>query len=1145
MLGSIIWMGYRSWARQNPDFYWNKAVAAKDSGKPQVARIYLQNLLAKNPQHHRGHKLLAELYLEEARDAQRPATYLANPHALSHLAEAARLSPDDLELQKEVLQNYLSQRMLPNAALAAAQVIRREPDNADALFVLGWQAVQNKQTRQADEYLQQLRNQPTRNVFQTLALMVQNFESAGQDEEMQDALGTAARLAGGLTEEKYRLLSPLDLSLMPGLLQAGIQRAEDLDVAHERTLATLNALQTLCDGQLQPAGELASRASQVLMLLEARFPIPDGDLEAETERRQLAEKAETIRVLAISGGQDVPPLVYHQSAILAASKSNHQAALETLRQGLAAGAKLPDNRKKELLDLHLLAARQLVVLRQFAEAEEHLKVLISNPDSAGWGHLLSGSVAMHEGRLDQALTHFLQAKKQLGNTLLVRMALADVYLASKRWPEALSMLESLHVKFEELNPEQRAWAERHLGSRENVHFGQLQAHLATGHWQEARPHLEALKHTELEARAWAVAVAALWGSNDRDKSLPLLVDVRRRFPNDLTLLRLHVTMLQQLGQEAEVGPMLEQYAASAPKDLQAQLMLCAWLIRSGKSAAALPHLERVATPLIETPQDRYLVVAHRAQALLSLDRAAEAMELLEPLKDEPAAAAVAGVMQAAVEIRRRDMEAAFEALSEAQQSNPRSGVLGLLRSELAAQKGDFSTAVEALTPTLEVTALRDRAGMAMLRSLSRLASEQKPEAIEAKVNELLAKYPDNPYLMLARADFEFQRGQFEEGLRQLNRVEQMLPDSHVGPFVKAVAWLKKGKPERALVEAARALKIKPDHMPALVLSAQASLAVKNYSSVLDFTRTALERDPKLWQVWLLRVEALKQLNRLDEAALVLEKILEKQPKMAAAYLQLAQLYIEADQPQKALETYGRGHRELPDVYVLVTARIELLARTGQLAEAQKLAAESVADEPDLVRYLALCQAFVNCKQPRLAREWGNRALKIANPSHQPAVHLQLGHIALQQGSDPQALQEAREHFAAVLQASPRDLVAGNNLAWLLATKFNEPAQAVQIVETVRGNAPVDQMPVTFIDTMATVYRKANRPQDAETLLREAVALKPNDPRLLFQLGMVLSTSKEADAAASALQSALRLGLPTEEAAEAQRELTKLARRNPK
>lgn len=1159
VLAAMSFLIWRTWQRNQPDYYWNRALAAAARDDAAAARIFLQNLLREHPQHAQGHKLLAEVYLDEAKAQDPQADYRNQPEAFGHLVEAARHDRDNVDLQKQIVEVYYDTGRMLDAAAVAPHVLKTEKNHARALFASAVRAIDTKNYAAAGQFLAQLKELPDRPLFRTAAAEVQLGSSANDAEKIQQGLDSAVALAAAASAEQMAALAPEERAAMLQLLQLAVLEAPDAATAEKRSRDALTALETLAKVGETPQqaspylGDAADTATRIALGLDERHPLPEtpslGGPDAASPtglamrrqiRHELNDRVEQLRVAALVADQ-ASLLSYHQSARTAFDRGDEARGLELIKQGLAAAEKLPEAQREQALDLHLLAARRLVATRRFKQAEDHIAPLMQNSRSAGWGHLLSGSVRSAEGKHEQALEQFLKAERTLGSTMLVRMALANTRLALSQWREALPYLESLHQDFSRMDREQAAWAAQHLGSESNVYWGELRAYLSLGQWKEAQKPLESLKGTPLEPRAWTAAIAWLWQNNRREDAEKLLASVRDKFPADMELVRLNVAMLNQTNRADEAEKLLEKLAQGAPSDVPRQAILCRWYMAKGQLDKAREQLDQMALRLEPTPANRVVQAVLKAQLLLLEDKPEEAMAAVEPLADDPQSAAIANLVRVGVELKEKDWQGASQALAALSGNTSAGGTLGLLQGELSAAQGDYDLAVDQLSASMQVTAVRERARNAFLRSVLLMAQQKGPAEAAAKVDALLKQYPDDPALVMVRADLEFQQGRLDAGMQLLSRVEQLEPKRPDGPYLKGVAWLKVGRANEALAEARRALKLAPDNVPALVLAAQAALALGENAPAVDYAAAAVKHNPQQWDAHLLEIEALARLGRHADALPLAESLVEKQPQMLAGHLAAASLLGSLNRRDDATAAFVKAREQIPGDLALLTAEVTHLAGFDAAA-ASHLAESQAGDKPNTLTCLAIAQGFQAAKRMDEAETWAKRGLAAAEDDQRVLANLFLGNLALSIGmptKDTARLASARDYFQAVLEVEPRNMLAANNLAWLLADCFDDPQRAVTIIELARGDIPVDQFAPSVLDTMAMVYRTAGRLDEAVELLKPALQRYPDEPLLNFQLGMALAAQKRTFEAQQALERALRLGLSGEARDQAQRELDAL------
>jgi tetratricopeptide (TPR) repeat protein len=196
----------------------------------------------------------------------------------------------------------------------------------------------------------------------------------------------------------------------------------------------------------------------------------------------------------------------------------------------------------------------------------------------------------------------------------------------------------------------------------------------------------------------------------------------------------------------------------------------------------------------------------------------------------------------------------------------------------------------------------------------------------------------------------------------------------------------------------------------------------------------------------------------------------------------------------------------------------------------------------------MAQAYSNERKLEQALDWGNQSLALADETLKPRVHYFLGEVNLlaansKSPKDKVAMEKSRDHFAAVLAANPTHFAAGNNLAWLLATEFNQPKEAAAIIDRVRQKLSVAQLPVAFIDTMAVVYRGVDRLEEAQQVLEDANAMYQENPQLLYLLAMIQNDRKRFTAARTNLERAIQLGVPEQYKEDAKKLMDSLREAN--
>jgi predicted Zn-dependent protease len=119
----------------------------------------------------------------------------------------------------------------------------------------------------------------------------------------------------------------------------------------------------------------------------------------------------------------------------------------------------------------------------------------------------------------------------------------------------------------------------------------------------------------------------------------------------------------------------------------------------------------------------------------------------------------------------------------------------------------------------------------------------------------------------------------------------------------------------------------------------------------------------------------------------------------------------------------------------------------------------------------------------------------------------------------------------ILQKEPDNFVAGNNLADILATKLDQPAEAREIVDRLRLGRfskkplPGDRLNSAFLDTIGVVYHRiggTDACQEMVSLFESARIRYPSDPRPYLYLGHAYAGLNQPATARNMYAAAIRL-----------------------
>lgn len=1101
-LGAVAYFG---WYQGQPDVLKARAQAAIENQEWEKARLILGTLLQKVPNDPEAHLLTADVLVNEAREAEPKADYFNLPPAYDHLLKAWELKPEDEAVSEKLLTVSIQAGRFPEARQVAAELMNEQPRNPDVLYVLLGQAIAEKNHKQAQVLLGQLRDLDGEPRPRTLILEEQLL-AATENAEGRKALWNEVLAQAQAVDAKTELSALAELANLTTI--ATKEGASDAEI-NQRADGALNLLE-----QLSERGAKGLAAQKAVELSEVLAP-EEGDAQAEDPlRQQLMARTLTLGQALLKDDKSAPQ-AYREMAQLAKASGNSDQAAKILEQGIQEFAKQKKpSAEAAKLDLHLGLAQHLIAEGHYEAAEPHLEALVGDHRSAGWGHLLKGFVAMNEGRFERALVELNSAQKSLSSTPIVRLALARTLVAMRRWKEALPYLESLQLDPESIPADQREWVQENLGDGSAVHLMLAQAHLALDNPQAAKPHLKALTGTALEPTAIAIEATDLWNAGQKEAATTLIRSARERFGSNVELARLQAIFLEQQGKPEVAWQILGGLARTYSEDINLQILAYQWLRSHGRTEHAAEWLAKLREYHPKEPRLMLL----KAQALLTEGKATEALELAQSLEGDATFDKVGRAIGVVAALKMDNLDQAVASIEELQKNQPGSrGLVEILKADVSSAQGDFDAAVASLGDVMEHTNFRSQIAQFMHRALLKLAQEKGAQAAETQLQPLLKAYPDQPMLILTQADLQFQQKQYAQALDTLAQLAQMRPQSNTPAFLAARVMVAQNRREEALGICQEILRRQPDHEGARLLAIDLSLNT-NPQTALTLAQAGEKTHPENPSFPLGQALALAQLKRFDEAQQVAEKLQKAKPKLAQSYLVLARIHLAAADKEKALDILAKGQSELPENLALLENRLRILSDLERDEEAQELAETAIAKMGGtLAAKLQFARMFAALKRFDAAEHWANQALQTGEPAKkdQATIHLLLGDVALNQmeaSSDSAQKQTWAEKAVAEYKKAraldPPHLVAANNIAWLLATQLDQLDEALEVSREIREAITIAEAPPQILDTLSLVYRRAGQQTDLETLIDQAAASRPNEQKWL--VAKVESAVDQAD-----------------------------------
>lgn len=598
---------------------------------------------------------------------------------------------------------------------------------------------------------------------------------------------------------------------------------------------------------------------------------------------------------------------------------------------------------------------------------------------------------------------------------------------------------------------------------------------------------------------------------------------------------------------------LEQVRAMDPDNYDAALLTGQADLVRGDTAKAQMELDRLAHKYDQIPRVHYLLamacVANHdvGTALIQLNRALD----LDPAFTE------AGMMLAQLQISSGTPDPAVSLLRQILQRQPKFDQARLLLADAYRAQNHLDDAL-AIYQDMEKS-MPTNAGLPYLEGLTSL---QKPDNAAARQEfaRALALAPLDLRVLEAMVRLDITEKKYDEALRILEKA--MAGGAQKYPLYLLEAQVQEARGQSAETVSAfqSAIALDPGLSAAHLELAQHYVKDNQPQKALDELQIVLQKTNSIGAAWMLKGEILNGQKQYQASADAYEQMLALDPQSSVALNNLAYLYSEyLNQPDKAYEFAKKARNLLPADPSTADTLGWVLYHRGDYAGAQSLLAESVqklSRSADVQYHYGRVSYMLG--QESTAAAALKRALQL-NPAFEGHEDCQrcLDVLALDTANVPVSAQSMLEKRVVDV---PNDLVALNRLA-ALYRQLGETTQAVSVEESILKLNPDNQR--TMVD-LARLYA-ATDPAKALDMAQKAHAAAPQDPdisgllgRLVYQSGdyklarSLLNDSAQAkpnDAAMqvdyaraayamgdvanarAALQTAVKLGLPSAQTVE--------------
>ena len=375
--------------------------------------------------------------------------------------------------------------------------------------------------------------------------------------------------------------------------------------------------------------------------------------------------------------------------------------------------------------------------------------------------------------------------------------------------------------------------------------------------------------------------------------------------------------------------------------------------------------------------------------------------------------------------------------------------------------------------------------------------------------DILKHHPGHLFTLLSLAEMETNAGKIEKARDLLQQAMDSNQNALQPRVLLARYYRNNGDPHKALILLQEVEKSYPNHPALLTEIGDAQLASGEPANALVTFKRLVEVLPKAAGSHYLLAKAYADMKNVDETRKEIKAALALEPNHVLAriaYIRLLLLEGKNDEAAEQLTQLKQKHPDEPEVF----------AEEGRLALAQNKPREAVSAYREAFKRSETTAILIGLAKS----QWANGDQRVAidtlenwlrkYPGDMQAVYV-LGESYMALGRQGQAV----DSFKQVVKRMPDNVLALNNLAWLL--RKDDSKTAMKYAEHALELAPAAP---AVMDTAAMVLLEQAQTERALRLLERASTKEPNNGEFHYHLAVALSKSGKTEEARKVLRELL-------------------------
>lgn len=622
---------------------------------------------------------------------------------------------------------------------------------------------------------------------------------------------------------------------------------------------------------------------------------------------------------------------------------------------------------------------------------------------------------------------------------------------------------------------------------------------------------------------------------------------------------------------------LETATKKYPESLAAKTNLAKMLVANGDADKGRTMLETLA---IENPDD-VTVQMSLAQLYVKIERYDLALLTLETIRDKNPKNAKPYFLLAQLSLRKKHPDQAKNILLDAENAGVLDSGLFRMHAMIFHRMGDSDAALKYFQKAIEVATENSRqmnqmilvdyysflknykAAQEILETIIAEGSTQK--GLKSKVVELFLAQGEfdqakSSVEALLKEDSGDARGHFLKGLMMMqekdvvdardhfSKAKELAPNAAENQFLYGLTFMDESQ-DISITEISEALKKNPNMWKARMALAQLFAKKGDLQGSLDELDKVIDQQPEDIKAKVFRISVLLKMNNpkaaladaqfmvdeqpevswhsfrlaeiyfflkdFDKALPLYEKLQEEKPESVQMLERIVAIHMLKKQPETAMEKVDTFLAKVPDntQAVLVKAKVYLSQGYKDLAENVLLAEADKGKE--VAPVVMLAELYKSKKEDAKAVQYYEQALK--SVPNNIGLMMKIADLQLKRSDHSLAI----DTYEKILKQKDDYLPAMNNLAYLYSEKETNLDRALELANAVSRKLP-DNPDVA--DTLGWIFVKKQVYSQADPYLQTAIEAKPDNPTVVYHMGMLRFGQKNIQEAEELLTDAIKKGI---------------------